>query len=137
MIRELKNTDIEDLTELLLNYDKHIENHFNFKDYLKNDIYSQYVYVIDDKIVGYILITIIDDLVEIHLLYVDNLFRNQKIGTKLIDYIVNKYSSHRFLLEVAINNYIAIKLYENMNFKKINIRKKYYNDIDAYVMERK
>ena len=137
MIRELKNTDIEDLTVLLLNYDKHIENHFNFKDYLKNDIYSQYVYVIDDKIVGYILITIIDDLVEIHLLYVDNLFRNQKIGTKLIDYIINKYSNYRFLLEVAINNYIAIKLYENMNFKKINIRKKYYNDIDAYVMERK
>ena len=136
MIRELRNADIDDLTELLLNYDKHIENHFNFKDYLENDIYSQYVYVIDDKIVGYILITIIDDLVEIHLLYVDNLFRNQKIGTKLIDYIINKYSSHRFLLEVAINNYIAIKLYENMNFKKINIRKKYYNDIDAYVMER-
>lgn len=137
MIRELRNADIDDLTELLLNYDKKIENYFNFKDYLKNDIYSQYVYVIDDKIVGYILITIIDDLVEIHLLYVDKLFRNQKIGTKLIDYIINKYSSHRFLLEVAINNYIAIKLYENMNFKKINIRKKYYNDIDAYVMERK
>lgn len=137
MIRELRNADIDDLTELLLNYDKKIENYFNFKDYLKNGIYSQYVYVIDDKIVGYILITIIDDLVEIHLLYVDNLFRNQKIGTKLIDYIINKYSSHRFLLEVAINNYIAIKLYENMNFKKIDIRKKYYNDIDAYVMERK
>lgn len=137
MIRELRNADIDDLTELLLNYDKKIENYFNFKDYLKNGIYSQYVYVIDDKIVGYILITIIDDLVEIHLLYVDNLFRNQKIGTKLIDYIINKYSNHRFLLEVAINNYIAIKLYENMNFKKINIRKKYYNDIDAYVMERK
>lgn len=136
MIRELRNADIDDLTELLLNYDKKIENYFNFKDYLKNDIYSQYVYVIDDKIVGYILITIIDDLVEIHLLYVDNLFRNQKIGTKLIDYIINKYSSHRFLLEVSINNYIAIKLYENMNFKIINIRKKYYNDIDAYVMER-
>ena len=137
MIRELRNTDIENLIKLLLNYDKHIENHFNFKEYLKNDIYNQYVYVIDDKIVGYILITVIDDLVEIHLLYVDNLFRNQKIGTKLIDYIVNKYSSHRFLLEVAINNYIAIKLYENMNFKKINIRKKYYDVIDAYVMERK
>lgn len=136
MIRELRNADIDDLTELLLNYDKKIENYFNFKDYLKNGIYSQYVYVIDDIIVGYILITIIDDLVEIHLLYVDNLFRNQKIGTKLIDYIINKYSNHRFLLEVAINNYIAIKLYENMNFKKINIRKKYYNDIDAYVMER-
>ena len=136
MIRELKNTDIEELTKLLVNYDKNIENHFNFSYYLSNDIYSQYVYVINDKIVGYVLITVIDTLVEIHLLYVDNLFRNQKFCTKLMDYIINKYSNYRFLLEVSINNYIAIKLYENMNFKIINIRKKYYNDIDAYVMER-
>ena len=137
MIRELKNTDIEELTKLLINYDKSIENHFNFSSYLSNYLYSQYVYIINDKIVGYVLITVIDDLVEIHLLYVDNLFRNQKIGTKLMDHITDKYSNYRFLLEVAINNYIAIKLYENMNFKKINIRKKYYNDSDAYVMERK
>lgn len=137
MIRELKNTDIEELTKLLINYDKSVENHFNFSSYLSNDLYSQYVYIINDKIVGYVLITVIDDLVEIHLLYVDNLFRNQKIGTKLMDYIINKYSNYRFLLEVSINNYIAIKLYENKNFKIINIRKKYYNDIDAYVMERK
>ena len=137
MIRELKNTDIEELTKLLINYDKSIENHFNFSSYLSNDLYSQYVYIINDKIVGYVLITVIDDLVEIHLLYVDNLFRNQKIGTKLMDYIINKYSNYRFLLEVSINNYIAIKLYENKNFKIINIRKKYYDDIDAYVMERK
>lgn len=137
MIRELKNTDIEELTKLLINYDKSIENHFNFSSYLSNDLYSQYVYIINDKIVGYVLITVIDDLVEIHLLYVDNLFRNQKIGTKLMDYIINKYSNYRFLLEVSINNYIAIKLYENNNFKIINIRKKYYDDIDAYVMERK
>lgn len=136
MIRELKNTDIEELTKLLINYDKNIENHFNFSYYLSTDIYSQYVYVINDKIVGYVLITVIDTLVEIHLLYVDNLFRNQKFSTKLMDYIINKYSNYKFLLEVSINNYIAIKLYENMNFKIINIRKKYYNDIDAYVMER-
>ena len=30
MIRELRNADIDDLTELLLNYDKKIENYFNF-----------------------------------------------------------------------------------------------------------
>lgn len=137
MIRELKNTDIEQLTKLLINYDKNIENHFNFSYYLSNDIYSQYVYVINDKIVGYVLITVIDTLVEIHLLYVDNLFRNQRIGTRLIEYLINKYSNYKFLLEVASNNYIAIKLYKTMNFKIINIRKKYYNDIDAYVMERK
>ena len=64
------------------------------------------------------------------------MFRNQRIGTRLIEYLINKYSNYKFLLEVASNNYIAIKLYENMNFKIINIRKKYYNDIDAYVMER-
>ena len=85
MIRELKNTDIEQLTKLLINYDKNIENHFNFSYYLSNDIYSQYVYVINDIIVGYVLITVIDTLVEIHLLYVDNLL----IKTNYSIYLAN------------------------------------------------
>ena len=133
MIRELKNTDIEELTKLLINYDKNIENHFNFSYYLSNDIYSQYVYVINDKIVGYVLITVIDTLVEIHLLYVDNLFRNQKFGTKLMDYIlkndvlicskakVSKYLINELsrILKIYMNEYLG-----KINEKSLNLLKR-------------
>ena len=62
-----------------------------------------------------------------------------KIWKKKNSYSLIKVISIQDKITNAIplaNNYIAIKLYENMNFKIINIRKKYYNDIDAYVMER-
>ena len=41
-----------------------------------------------------------------------------------------------FLLEVAVDNDVAIKLYEKFGFKIIHTRKKYYGKKDAYVMER-
>ena len=39
------------------------------------------------------------------------------------------------LLEVRCDNINAIKLYKKYNFKIINIRKNYYENNDAYVME--
>ena len=39
-------------------------------------------------------------------------------------------------LEVNVNNLYAIKLYENFGFKKVAIRKGYYNGIDGFLMER-
>jgi ribosomal protein S18 acetylase RimI-like enzyme len=40
-------------------------------------------------------------------------------------------------LEVNINNEYAIRLYEKYKFKKVAIRKAYYNGTDGYLMERK
>ena len=40
-------------------------------------------------------------------------------------------------LEVRIDNDIAISLYEKFQFKKIAIRKNYYQTKDAWLMERK
>ena len=126
IIRSAQEEDAKSLSEIRLKIDGETENLdrekgeaflsvFDFQEIIKDDTKNLgnlfLVAVVNDKIVGYVLITVIDTLVEIHLLYVDNLFRNQKFGTKLMDYIINKYSNFRFLLEVSINNYIAIKLY--------------------------
>ena len=37
-------------------------------------------------------------------------------------------------LEVNVNNFSAIKFYEKNEYKKINIRKHYYGNDDAYLM---
>ena len=52
-----------------------------------------------------------------------------------MEYLIN--ISERILLEVRCDNNNAIKLYKKYNFKIINIRKKYYDNMDAYVMELK
>ena len=73
---------------------------------------------------------------EILVLYVDKLFRRQGIAKKLIDYLVNPINSKSILLEVSNKNLPALTLYENLDFKIINIRKNYYKDSDAYVMRK-
>ena len=77
------------------------------------------------------------DSVDILDIYVDKEYRQQKIASLLIDYMISMADPKTsFLLEVAVDNLPAISLYEKFGFKVIHTRKKYYGQKDAYVMER-
>ena len=52
-----------------------------------------------------------------------------------MEYMINIFNYERIMLEVRCDNIYAIKLYKKYNFKIINIRKNYYLNNDAYVME--
>ncbi|MFW9895807.1 MAG: ribosomal protein S18-alanine N-acetyltransferase [Candidatus Thorarchaeota archaeon] len=48
---------------------------------------------------------------------------------------IKKYKIQEYVLEVRVSNYNAIKLYEQFNFRVVNIKKKYYRDGEnAYYM---
>lgn len=101
-----------------------------------------FVYIENDEVVGFILIDMFDDRAEIIDIAVSLLYRNKKIGDKLIKYVVELCRNNgcdNITLEVKVNNKPAIKLYENNDFKVVSIRKKYYSNgkIDAYLMSRK
>lgn len=101
-----------------------------------------FVYLKNDEVVGFILIDMFDDRAEIIDVAVSLLYRNKKIGDKLIKYVVELCKNNgcdNITLEVKVNNKPAIKLYENNDFKVVSIRKKYYSNgkIDAYLMSRK
>jgi ribosomal-protein-alanine N-acetyltransferase len=49
---------------------------------------------------------------------------------------LKKLNVKKIFLEVAENNIPALKLYEKNGFKQIAIRPKYYNGVDAIVMEK-
>ena len=53
-----------------------------------------------------------------------------------MDYLINKVNKD-ITLEVKEDNVPALKLYEKYGFKKVAIRKGYYNGIDGILMERK
>ena len=80
-------------------------------------------YIVDNKTIGYLDYSLIYDRIEIDNIYVLEEYRNQKIATLLI--------------EVRQSNYVAIHLYEKMGFTKVAIRKYYYGDEDAILMEKK
>ena len=62
--------------------------------------------------------------------------RRRSIATKLLlesMFAIRKYNILQ--LEVRVSNYIAIRLYEKLNFKIENVKKKYYRDGEnAYFM---
>ena len=80
---------------------------------------------------------------EILLIYVNREKRNLGYATKLLENIqidLKKKNLKKIFLEVAINNYQAIKLYKKNKFKKNGIRKNYYlmdnNKVNAFFFEK-
>lgn len=97
-------------------------------------------YIDNDKIIGYLDYSLIYDRIEIDNIYVLEEYRNKKIGTQLmkcLDRIAKDNNLINITLEVRQSNYIAIHLYEKMGFIKVAIRKYYYGDEDAILMEKK
>ena len=129
------------------------EKYFNYVNVLGREISSNYilnlspvskcfVYEEDEEIVGFILIDLFDDRAEVIDIAVSLLYRNKKIGDKLLKHIIEICKNKGYeniTLEVKVNNQPAIKLYKNNGFKILSIRKKYYSNgtLDAYLMIRK
>ena len=106
-----------------------------------NNSFSKfYVYKINNIIVGYINFDLIYERMELIQINVKEEYQNNHIGSKLLEYMINYAKNNKvnsITLEVNINNSKAIYLYNKYNFKKISIRKAYYNGIDALLMEKR
>lgn len=132
---------------------EYVDNDYNIVNVLGRDIEPTFklnlspvskcfVYEDSNNVVGFIIADIFDDRAEIIDVAVDVMYRNKKIGDKLVKYIIELSKNNgcdNITLEVRVNNEPAIKLYKNNEFKVISIRKKYYSKgtIDAYLMQRK
>jgi len=97
----------------------------------------KFIYQICDDIVGFILVEDTIDVINIVDVFVKANYRRKGIASKLFDFIFDYFKDRdiKYMLEVRDDNVSAIKLYEKCGFKSINIRKKYYGDTDAIIME--
>lgn len=96
---------------------------------LSNDNYIKFVAMIDDKVAGYIICEVTDEI-NISRVAVAEDFQNHGIATKLINYIfeIAKERNVNVSLEVCENNIKAYKLYSKLGFVTRRIRKCYYKD---------
>lgn len=94
-------------------------------------------YIIDEKVVGTVLVEETLDVINIIDVFVEEDYRRKGIASKLLSYIFKKYlnTHEKIMLEVRVSNIFAINLYKKFNFKIIHTREKYYKDEDAYIME--
>ena len=137
---ELNNMKVSDLNSISDVLETEFDNFWNynvFKQELENKNSIYIVAKLEDKIVGFGGIWKSVDDVHITNIVVKKDCRHLGLGTKILDKLINiakdlKFSS--ITLEVNENNEIAIKLYEKFRFKKLGIRKKYYNNSDNAVI---
>lgn len=131
MIKEVKKENIQILDNSFLNKNVVI-NELNFNPF------GHYLVYLDDndKVIGYLYYSDIYDRAEINQIEIDFFHRNCGKGSELL-YEMISIVNKSITLEVKVNNYTAIALYEKYGFKKICIRKNYYNGIDGILMERK
>lgn len=138
MIQEATIKDAKNLISICTLYKKNFNELYDIEYLLKNNINKIYLHKENDIIKGFIILEIIYETVSVLHLYVREEERNKKIASNLIDYIISEFNeAQNIILEVRVDNNAAINLYKKFNFQVINTRKKYYNGIDAYVMERK
>lgn len=128
MIRKLKEADlsqvaaIEHATQVIPWTDR------IFKDCLQAG-YPGWVLEQDDKIIGFVLVSVHVD--ECHLLNlgVHPRFQRQGFGSQLLTYAVEmgkQLGARMIYLEVRESNERAIALYKKMHFVEIGTRKDYY-----------
>ena len=134
MIRRIKESDIPFINEIVKNYDKDFMHHYTLDMYLDSDVYLMYLYEENNTIKGFIICNHLYEKMEILLLFVKDEFRNQGIGKKLVEYLYKL--SEIITLEVSVENYPALHLYEKLGFKEVGRRPKYYKEIDALIMEK-
>ena len=103
------------------------------KQFFKDNFYGLGLFF-DDKLKGFVIGDIIN---------IDNEKRNLGYASKLLSTIysgLNHRNLKKIYLEVASNNYKAIKLYTKNGYRKTDTRKKYYNftnkKIDALLYEK-
>ena len=127
MIKKLTSDDI-DYIEQIFNLEKEIFKNSAFsKSYLntliKGDNSFVYVYLIDDKVCGYLMILDSIDVYEILAIAAVAESRNKGIAQELLDKIKTK----DIFLEVRESNQVAINFYKKNKFNQISIRKNYYS----------
>ena len=127
MIKKLTSDDI-DYIEQIFNLEKEIFKNSAFsKSYLntliKGDNSFIYIYLIDDKVCGYLIILDSIDVYEILAIATVEEYRNKGIAQELL----NKIKIKNIFLEVRESNQTAINFYKKNKFKEISIRKNYYS----------
>lgn len=135
MVKEVTLLDNNEYLELGKLVNSNFEKLFNL-EILLNSKYDKIFGYYEDKLIGFIHVRILYGTLEIINIVVNPLYRRRGIATLLLEYVKNIEGIKEMLLEVNINNDIAIKTYQKFNFKVISERKNYYGSDTALIMKR-
>ena len=96
-------------------------------------------YIENNEVLGSLKYSLIYDRMEIDNIFVKEEYRGKGMGNKLMSYLISIAIEARVVnitLEVRISNEIARNLYKKYGFREVALRKFYYGDEDAILMEK-
>lgn len=136
MINELIKSDIDEVNQLGFLVNPNFKNLFQIDNLKTNE--KIYVLKVKKEIIGFIHFSNNIDNCELLNISVKNDYRSKGAGYLLINYFISNIDKKikQIFLEVNENNKAAINLYLAFDFRVINIRKNYYKNENALVMER-
>ena len=129
--------DLETIKDILASDFDEFWNHNVFKEELQSENSKYLVAKLNNEIIGFAGIKIILDEADVMNIVIKKIYRNQGVGTLLLNEIIllcKKLNLNSISLEVNEINSSAIHLYENFGFEKVGNRKNYYNSSNAILM---
>ena len=136
-IKVMTLDDLKTIKEILISDFDEFWNYNVFKAELQSENSKYLVAKLNNEIIGFAGIKIIIDEADIMNIVTKKIYRNQGVGTLLLNEIINlckKHNLNSVSLEVNEINSSAIHLYENFGFEKVGNRKNYYNSSNAILM---
>ena len=136
-ITSMNSQDLESIKNILNSDFDDFWNYNILKEELNNKNSRYLVAKLNNKVIGFAGIKIVIDEADIMNIVVKKNFRNNGIGSLLLENLINLSKSlniSSLSLEVNEKNISAISLYKKFNFKEVGKRKNYYKDSDAILM---
>lgn len=141
MIRKLDNKDVNRIMEIWLESTikahsfiekEYWQSNYNTVKYVYIPIAETYVYEENDVIKGFISII---DKEFIGALFVDNDYQGLGVGSKLINFVLNKYDT--LSLAVYKENFKSVRFYKKMGFEILSEEINEDSKHPEYIMKNK
>ncbi len=139
-IRRVRIDDISTIVEIEKNSYPDPWSEKMFERELQLEFSNFFVAIEDREIAGYMCLWRVSDEGHLTNITVKECFQKKGLGSKLMRYIIDyakKLKIKEIFLEVRASNFPALKFYEKFGFRKIDVRKKYYNKTDDAIVMKK
>ena len=139
IVREMEEKDLDTIVEIENSIYIDKWNKDAYLDDLTNDIAYNYVLEHDGVILGYYGFWILFDNIDITKVSIRKELQGKGLSKILMEDFFNRIANldiNTITLEVRVSNTKAIGLYTKYGFKNISVRKNYYGDEDAYILQK-
>ena len=138
-IYKMTLSELEELSSILASDFDDFWSYSILKDEINSENSYYIVAKLENEIVGFAGIKVLLDEADIMNIVTKKSYRNKGIGSILLQNLIDlsyNLNLKQITLEVNESNLSAISLYKKFDFKKIGLRKNYYNNQNAIIMSK-